>query len=201
AVLAAVLIAASQPVDDGAQSPARRAAAAAKTCPLAAAERDVTLLKGDVADFAFAFTNRDAPSTPFFEQSAGGAAERRLADFRGRPVLVNFWATFCQPCLEELPSLDRLQRAVGEDVAVVAVAADPSGPEKARAYFDRLGIKTLTLYTDEKLRLASAVGGVSVMPVTILYDEAGRELGRLRGAADWAGADARRLVEARVSCG
>ena len=110
-------------------------------------------------------------------------------------MLLNFWATWCLPCLKELPSLDTLEEKLGgEKFQVVAIAADPRGPEAAREYLDRLEIKNLKLYADPSLRLASAMGGVDVLPVSILYDAKGREIGRLVGEADWASAEALRLV-------
>ena len=160
--------------------------------------RDPALAKGEMADFVYAFARRAAPDATFFKDGA----PIRLQDFAGKTVLVNFWASWCAPCLKELPSLDGLQQALGsETFEVVAVAADPTGPETARAYLDRLNINNLTFYTDEKLRLASAVGGANVLPISILYDRSGREIGRLVGEADWESEEALALVSAAASCG
>ncbi|MGE0407816.1 MAG: TlpA family protein disulfide reductase [Amphiplicatus sp.] len=164
----------------------------------AGALHDTSLLVGEMADFEFAFPPRGAPAEPFdFE---GG--ERRLADFRGKAILVNFWATWCAPCLKELPSLDALEGALGgEDFEVVAIAADPRGAKIAGEFLQRLGVENLKLYADPRLSLAAAVGGGGVLPVSILYDAAGREIGRLTGEADWSSPEARRLVERAIAGG
>ncbi len=166
-------------------------------CRASVADRAPGFIEGEMAGFAYAFTPRRAPDAPFqFE-----GRDLRLRDFRGRTTLVNFWATWCAPCLKELPSLDALQGEMGSDAfEVVAVAADPTGPKKAREYLDRLNINNLKLYTDQDLALASAIGSGTVLPVSILYDREGGEIGRLVGEADWSSEEARRLVANAINC-
>lgn len=152
---------------------------------------DQSLLVGEMADFAYAYPPRGASEVNFFRD--GEAIS--LGDFRGRAVLVNFWATWCAPCLKELPSLDSLQAKYGSDkFEVVAIAADSRGPEAAQAFFDRLNIDHLELYADPTLAMAFSVGGADKLPVSILYDAKGTEIGRLVGEADWASPEAERLV-------
>ena len=159
-------------------------------------KRDAALLVGEMADFDYAFPPRPAPEIPF--QLDG--EDVFLADFKGKVTLVNFWATWCTPCLAELPSLNDLQGALGgEDFTVVAIASDPKGPEAARAFLDRLGVDRLALYADQRLRFTSAIGGAAVIPVSILFDREGVEIGRLVGEADWASTEARALILSAVN--
>lgn len=153
---------------------------------------DQSLLAGEMAEFVYAFPPRVAPEIPFEHEGR----DINLTEFKGRTVLVNFWATWCAPCLKELPSLDRLEGQYGgKDFEVVAIAADPRGPEAARAYLDRLEIENLALYADPRLAIASSIGGANVLPVSILYDKRGNEVGRLVGEADWSSPEAARLIE------
>jgi thiol-disulfide isomerase/thioredoxin len=157
--------------------------------------RDPRLLVGAMARFEYALMPREAPDIAFEHEGR----ETRLAAFRGQVVLVNFWATWCPPCLKELPTLDRLQSELGgADFQVVAIAADTRGPQKAQEFLDRLGVRRLELYADPRLRLAGAVVGAN-LPVSILYDREGREIGRLVGEADWASEEAKALVRAATA--
>jgi len=156
-----------------------------------ALNHDTGLLVGEMADFTYAFPPRGGSDVGFSHEGEMVS----LADFRGKAVLVNFWATTCAPCLKELPSLDALEGDLGgRRFEVVAVAADPRGPETAQEFLDRLKIKNLKLYADADLRFAFSVGGADVLPVSVLYDAKGQEVGRMVGEADWASPEARRLI-------
>ncbi len=156
---------------------------------------DTRLASGAMENFVFAASARTAPAAPF----AHAGAETTLSAFRGRTVLVNFWATWCAPCLKELPSLDALQEELGgEDFTVIAVAADPKGPGIAAEFLARLKIEHLALSADPKLALVIATGGSASLPLSVLYDAQGREIGRLSGEADWASDDAKALIRAAI---
>jgi thiol-disulfide isomerase/thioredoxin len=108
-----------------------------------------------------------------------------LADFRGKVVMVNYWATWCAPCIRELPSIDRLQAALAdEEFAVVAINVDRGGKQVAGPFAEKLGLANLALYVDPRNATGRAVG-VSVMPTTIIYDRRGNEVGRMEGGAEW----------------
>ena len=156
---------------------------------------DTALLVGEMADFAYAYPPRGAPPTSFLHDGE----QLTLSAFRGKTVLVNFWATFCAPCLTELPSLDALQAELGGDrFEVVAIASDPSGPENAQQFLDRLRIQNLALYADPTLQFASATGGIEVLPISILCDADGREVGRLIVQADWSSPEALTLIRSAM---
>lgn len=157
--------------------------------------RDPALAVGEMAAFQFAFAPAIAPDIAFFE----AGSPQFLKSSRGKVILVNFWATWCKPCLEELPSLDRLQRSMGgPSFEVVAIAADPQGETRVRDYLGRLGVTAISVRMDPSLRLATALGAGSGLPLSILYDRTGREIGRLRGGADWSSAEARALIAAAI---
>ncbi len=124
-----------------------------------------------------------------------GAGETvTLNSFRGKVLLVNFWATWCAPCIREMPSLDRLQAALGgSEFAVIAVNSDREGSKVARPFLEKLGIRNLDLYIDEKMAVARALG-VKGLPATFLISADGRVLGRLDGLAEWDSPEAAVLV-------
>lgn len=121
-----------------------------------------------------------------FEDPAGKPV--RLAAFTGKPVLVNLWATWCGPCVAELPTLDRL--AQSGKVRVVAVSQDMD-PAKVAPFLAAKKV-ALDAYRDPKLGLSVAYG--ANLPTTILYDAAGRELWRVNGGFEWDGPEAAKLI-------
>lgn len=109
----------------------------------------------------------------------------RLANLTGKTRLINLWATWCAPCVKEMPSLDRLQAALPRDKFVV-LPISLDGPSKAKVapFYKNQNLTDLGIYYD-KGRKAMSVLDVSLLPTSILVDAAGRELGRLEGDADW----------------
>ncbi len=127
-------------------------------------------------------TPRPVPQLRFVD---GTGAPRSLADFRGRVVLLNIWATWCVPCRKEMPALDRLQAALGgPDFEVVAVSIDRGGVFAVKTFYEELGLRALRVYVDgsgEALTKLRALG----IPLTLLVDREGRELWRLIGPVEW----------------
>ena len=108
-----------------------------------------------------------------------------LQDFRGKFVLLNVWATWCTPCRKEMPTLDRLQAKLGgPDFEVVALSIDRGGPLVVRTFYDEVEIQALRIYVDKTNDAATALGVVGI-PVTLLIDREGREIGRKIGLAEW----------------
>ncbi|MGH6865120.1 MAG: TlpA family protein disulfide reductase [Methyloceanibacter sp.] len=154
------------------------------------------LNKGAMAPFVVRPKPLDLPDFAFAD---GDGAAKRLADWRGKVVLLNIWATWCVPCREEMPLLNKLQSELGgKDFEVVAVNIDKGGPDKARTFLVETGAKDLALYTDPDSKLFATLKAVG-MPTTLLLDREGREMGRLVGPADWAALEAKTLVEAAIS--
>lgn len=145
----------------------------------------------------FTLTDPPRPVPPFtFSDGAGRTAS--LADFRGRIVLVNLWATWCVPCIREMPSLDRLQAKLGgPDFLVLALSQDRQGVAKVAPFFDKLGIKHLGTWLDPKSAAMAALDA-SVLPTTVLIDRSGREIGRLMGEAAWDSPDMIAFLQSRI---
>jgi thiol-disulfide isomerase/thioredoxin len=128
-------------------------------------------------------------------------ARVELADFKGKVVLLNLWATWCAPCVKEMPALDNLQsRLGGEDFEVVALSLDRGGRKMVEPFFEKLGVKHLAIYLDPQSTAMSALKPRG-LPTTILIDRQGYEVGRLEGEAAWDGADAERLLKHYLDTG
>ncbi|HEY4774301.1 MAG TPA: TlpA disulfide reductase family protein [Xanthobacteraceae bacterium] len=165
----------------------------------AAAQRLAPLARGEMAAVQVAREPRALPALTF---SDAKGAQKSLADWRGRTVLLNLWATWCVPCRKEMPALAALQRALGDaDFEVVAVNIDTREPDKPKAWLRELGITALAYYADPSAKVfqdLKLVGKAIGMPTTLLVDPAGCELATLAGPAEWASADAVALVRAAL---
>lgn len=127
-----------------------------------------------------------------FEDESG--AKKSLADFKGKAILLNLWATWCVPCRHEMPSLDRLQKQMGSDqFEVVALSLDRAGRDAARKFFDEIKVENLKLYIDQTMKAGNGLRAVG-MPTTILIGKDGKELGRLPGPAEWDSEAAKKLI-------
>ena len=152
----------------------------------------------DLGDPAVAAEPVDLPEAALIDEAD---AERSLAEYRGRYVLLNFWATWCAPCREEMPSLDRLQADLGSDrFAVVSVAVGRNPVPAINRFFAEQGIANLPKLRDPKQQLAGAMGARG-LPVTVLVDPEGREIARLTGPAEWDSPEAKALITAMAAEG
>lgn len=132
-----------------------------------------------------------APLVPFLDENG---QTLNLEKFRGKIVVLNMWATWCAPCIHEMPTLDRLQQQLEDvDVVVVALSIDSGGASVVRAFFDEHGIDDLAVYVDPTMR-AQAGFNVIGLPTTIVIDKKGRERGRIVGPAEWDDSRAADLV-------
>ena len=130
-----------------------------------------------------------APDTRFQDPSGEPAS---FADFRGKPLLVNLWATWCAPCIAEMPTLDALA-AREQGLQVLALSQDLDGREKVDAFFEQRKFRKLEAYIDPEIAAMAALK-VQTLPTTILYDAEGREVWRITGMEDWAGPRAAKLL-------
>jgi thiol-disulfide isomerase/thioredoxin len=116
-----------------------------------------------------------------------------LKAFAGKPTLVNLWASWCAPCVKELPTLDRLARAENGRLNVVAISQDDAPHASVVAFLQKHGIESLQSYQDPKMALSGALNA-EVLPTSVLYDANGKEVWRYVGDQDWTSADAAKLV-------
>jgi len=131
-----------------------------------------------------------------FQDEAGRALT--LADFKGRLILLNVWATWCTPCREEMPALDRLQAKLGgPKFEVVALSIDREGAAVVRRFFADVGVRRLKLYVDPSGEAAGRLATVGI-PTTLLIDRDGREIGRRVGPAKWDGSAEVEAIRRRI---
>jgi thiol-disulfide isomerase/thioredoxin len=147
--------------------------------------------RGQMQEFQAHATPARAPKITF-ENRDGQTVS--LVEFEGRVVILNLWATWCGPCVEELPALDRLQTRLAErDLSVIALSVDRQGAPIVGPFLAKLGVRSLDLYVDapgESLKAFQPRG----LPTTVVIGRDGRELGRLEGAASWDSPEAEALI-------
>ena len=126
-------------------------------------------------------------SPPILDEAA---TTRHLDDFAGRVILLNIWATWCPPCREEMPTLDRLvARLGGPTFMVLPLCIDDAGIDRGRRFYDEIGLANLPLYWADPLRVQLAFAFIG-LPTTLLIDQNSREIGRLQGPFAWDSEDA-----------
>ena len=135
----------------------------------------------------------EAAPTVKFTNPDGGDFD--LGKFRGNPVLVNLWASWCAPCIKELPTLQLLEQAQADEgkLGVIAVSQDMAPQGSVDAFLAERDIGRFAAYHDEQMGLSSALG-TQILPTTILYAAQGREVWRYVGDLDWTGEEARKLL-------
>jgi thiol-disulfide isomerase/thioredoxin len=167
---------------------------------LAAAKAAAPLAGGEIAAFRPATGPQSLANLAF---AGPDGAPKTLADFAGRVLLVNFWATWCVPCRAEMPALSRLQAdRGGGDFEVVSVNLDTGGAERPKAFLAEIGIDNLAFYSDPRLAVMADLrkrGLAMGLPTTLLVDGAGCQIGIVEGPAAWDSAEAKALLDAAIA--
>lgn len=163
----------------------------------AAAQALSDLVPADMRGLVIHDAPQPVTDAPFLDMQD---AEGRLSDYRGRVVVLNFWATWCAPCVVEMPYLDALEGRYGsDDFEVVTISMDRR-IEEPLAFFEERALENLNFYFDPGMSIAFGVMGSANrgLPLTILYDRNGFEIGRLAGEAEWDSPEAHALIEAAL---
>ncbi|SFI50570.1 TlpA disulfide reductase family protein [Albimonas pacifica] len=160
------------------------------------------LSTGAMAKFALRESLGDPLEAEFVNANGAPAT---VADFAGKVTVLNLWATWCPPCLKEMPALNELQAALkGSGAQVVTVAVQSGGRAKAKDFLKEKMLYELPAYADERNALPREVG-ILGLPTTLILDPQGREIGRLQGDAEWNAPEAeallRRLAEMTAAGG
>lgn len=170
-------------------------------CPASAplAAKLAPLMKGAVAAAVAPKRPQGLPALEFLDPEGKPTS---LAAMRGKTLLVNIWATWCAPCREEMPTLDKLQATLGSPrFEVVAINIDTARRDRAPAFLDEIGVKNLAFYSDPKAEAfykLKTAGKATGLPTTYLLDKDGCELATLAGPANWASEDALALLRAAL---
>ncbi len=137
---------------------------------------------GTRATLSYKYAGQKAPTAPFADADGQDVT---LADFAGKPLLLNVWATWCAPCKAEMPTLDALAKAEKARMNVIVVSQDLEGRAPVLAFFNETGVKNLEPYTDADNAILAAFGNAIALPTTILYDKDGQEVWRIAGGVEW----------------
>ncbi|MGO4574271.1 thiol:disulfide interchange protein TlpA [Microvirga sp. 2TAF3] len=166
----------------------------------AVTERLKPLAKGELAALGVSAAPKPPPVITF---TGPDGQARNLGNFKGKTVLINLWATWCVPCREEMPALDKLQAELGgKDFEVVAVNVDTRNPDKPKAWLEENGIHNLVYYADpagKVLQVLQKSGHVVGLPTTLVVDPSGCEIALLKGPAEWASPEAFAFMRSAVA--
>lgn len=151
------------------------------------------LRDGSMKKLVFQSAPKEVSQIPFTDPEGN---EHTLADWQGKYVLVNFWATWCAPCRHEMPSLDALQAEFGgEDFAVVTIATGRNAVPAITRFFKEVGVTNLPVLLDPKQQLARDMA-VLGLPISVILNPEGQEIARLRGDAEWDSDSAKAIIQA-----
>ena len=149
-------------------------------------------ITGQMKDFKISNRVMSAPRIPFHDAYGN---KKVLADFQGKVLLINFWATWCAPCVREIPSIARLHaKKDGKHFKVLPISTDARGADAPLNFLKKINQTDLPIYVDSKMILSRAMG-VEILPTTMLVDRRGNIIGRLVGAAEWDSAEALALID------
>jgi len=139
--------------------------------------------------------SKPVPALSFID-AAG--QEVSLGTFRGKTILLNIWATWCLPCREEMPALERLEKKLGgSDFQVVALSIDGGGLPKVNAFYEEFGLKSLRIYVDPSMKASYALGAVGI-PTALLINPEGLEVGRFVGPAEWDSPELTEIIQQQL---
>ena len=178
------------------ETPGQGQAQPALSANLDAAGKAEILLEsanGTRATLSYRFAGQKAPTAPFADADGQDVT---LADFEGKPLLLNIWATWCAPCKAEMPTLDALARLEKDRMAVIAVSQDLEGRTPVLTFFKETKVKNLVPYTDADNAILAAFNNNIALPTTILYDSAGKEVWRIAGGVEWDDTEMAKLLRA-----
>lgn len=151
--------------------------------------------EGDMRKLIFHSAPIASSEAPFMSEDG---QQMTLADFQGKHIVLNFWATWCAPCRHEMPHLSALQDAMGGDqMEVVTIATGRNPLPGMQRFFAEIDVDNLPLHTDARQSLARSLG-VLGLPVTIILDPEGNEIARMQGDADWSSENALEIMRTLI---
>ncbi len=137
---------------------------------------------------------KEMPAIPF---GAPGGGPATLTQFRGKPLMVNLWATWCAPCVAEMPTLDTMAKREADRFRLIVVSQDLEAEKVVTPFFAKKKFETLKPYLDPQNMLMTAFQ-TETLPTTIFFDAKGIEQWRVLGAMDWNGAKAKKLIDGAI---
>ncbi len=157
--------------------------------------RLIALAEGELGRIQFHAEPRPLELSAFLDENGAPAS---LADYRGKHVLLNFWALWCAPCVKEMPALNRLDGAIGEGFDVVTLATGRNARPAVDAFFAEKQLGNLPKLFDPKMQIAREAGAIG-LPVSLFINPEGQEIGRAVGDFEWDSPDAQALIRGWMS--